>query len=80
MFWRPDPMYRVGNLVKYTMPKQKDEYLLIGNWWWMRPKGHFRKQWIYDGILFCLDQGSLKLLNYIPWVLEENLGSHFKSE
>lgn len=74
MFFKPTPKYCVGNLVVLTN-KEEPSYLLIGIRRWLRPNGARDKRWVYDGPVYCIDGGKLKMSTYISCVSEVNIGS-----
>jgi hypothetical protein len=61
IFKRPRPKFRVYDVVRCHFPDGKFEgYMFIHARRFIRPNGALKKEWVYDGLIYGIEDGTLK--------------------
>ncbi|MDQ5962668.1 MAG: hypothetical protein QG653_475 [Patescibacteria group bacterium] len=74
-----EPKFPIGYLVIADIPNPapkiegEKEYLLIQRRRYICPQGEEKKQWVYDGILYALNEKGLRISTGASCVLESKI-------
>ena len=73
-FFRPEPRFRPGQMARicddFLAP---NSYLLIDRRRWIKPLGSPLKGWVYDGLIFRIEDSELVYFTTMTCCLEESL-------
>lgn len=77
-WFRPKPRFDSGQLVVVENDFSQNRYLLVERRRWAVPAHEVKKQWVYDGPIFVLENGQFSGIAYGYCFREEALASVLK--